>query len=84
VDCDCCCDWWRDKRKKRKSQRQASDAKRLGWFGRALGPLNPAGVVLVGEEHVPARSDAGPIGADREVLVVRDEPFGVVVRPATS
>lgn len=83
-DCGPGCDCGSSKSKKRKSDVHASGGKRQGWRGHTLSLLNPSGVVLFGEERCPARAEFGWIAAGAEVEVVRDEPFGVVVRPSSS
>lgn len=56
----------------------------VGKTARTVGPLNPSGVILIDDEHLPARSELGWIDADTVVRIIRRESFGLVVRPESS
>lgn len=84
--CDCCCDC--DSRQKKGEQQAAPQAvqraSRVGLVGRSVGPLNPTGVVEIHGMRCSAKTDIGWIDDDTVVEVIREEAFGVVVRPRES
>jgi hypothetical protein len=56
----------------------------VGSLGRTLGELRPAGKVEILGAAFEARSEGPWIGAGQQVVVVRGDAFGLVVRAATA
>ena len=83
--CDCCtsCEVCDPTEKQRESPREEKndEPSRLGSIGKTSGPLNPTGVVEINGNRIPAKSEGDWIDANTEVEIIRDEEFGVVVRP---
>lgn len=79
------CGWWgtpggHSKEADEDLQQTDEKASWVGKTGRTLGPLAPSGVVLIEDQRLPARSEHGWIDGDKQVVVVADGAFGVVVR----
>ena len=55
---------------------------RVGDRGTAVTSLCPSGTILIGSERCGARSESGMVESGREVVVVGESPFGLIVQPA--
>ena len=82
--CDACC-WDCGGRRKAKPDAAATTTTTVvGMQGKTVGPLNPMGIVRVGSKNLPAKSEGQWIPDGQAVLVIKEDSFGLTVRPMGS